>query len=114
MLLLRYVLGLQIIGAYSAAQPPFRFVATLHTQQPPVAERRGYHFVLAHPELSDIVYGCGISGELTIAKVATGSLTAVNTTVSPQLLQSRALLWHQQQLIVSNFLNSSRFISNKS
>ena len=78
---------------------------------------------------SDVVYGCGINGEvnpaarhtfrlqtdygwltrrrlrvrqLTVARVADDSLTLLNNTVAPSLLQSRAMLWYNRQLVVSN------------
>ena len=101
----------------AAAAPSFQFISALHTAPPPITERRGYHFVLAGPEPdSAIVYACGINGELTTAElvsstelgtptrgdVGTPQLMLLNTTVSPDLLQSRAMLWIGGQLVVSN------------
>ena len=87
------------------------------------SERRGYHFVLAAEDpQSDVVYGCGINGEvishrptrsepatdrnvflqLTVGRMAGDALTLLNNTVASTLLQSRAMLWYNSQLVVSN------------
>lgn len=124
------------MGRAGSSPSSFHFVATLHSQQPPVNERRGYHFVLgspptaqqfvpsaapvapkAHPTTpsSTLIFGCGINGELTIARLVVGernksgasavpaTLSMLNTSVGADLLQSRAMLWDDDgRLIVSN------------
>ena len=79
----------------------FRFVATHHTPQPPIAERRGYHFVLAAEEpSSDVVYGCGINGELAAFRSTAHELELLENTIASDLMQSRAMLWYNKQLVV--------------
>jgi hypothetical protein len=136
-----------LVSALAALAPPalsaasFRFLATLHTPQPPVSERRGYHYVLAPPPppppsqllrpaaappnardamgtSGSLVYGCGINGELTIARLtlhehdpasapavaaAGAALTVLNISVGANLLQSRAMLWDEDgRLVLAN------------
>lgn len=117
--LLSVALGLAL-GAcrpsHAAAGEPapaaFRFVATVHTPQPPITERRGYHFVLAAEDpQSAVVYGCGINGELAVFDAGASDLKLLNNTVASDLMQSRAMLWYNKQLIVSAGRNCVRCTS---
>ena len=40
--------------------------------------------------------------QLTVARMAGDALTLLNNTVASTLLQSRAMLWYNSQLVVSN------------
>ena len=49
---------------------------------------------------SAVVYGVGISGELAVFKAGADSLDLIGNTVASDLIQSRTMLWYNQQLVV--------------
>lgn len=49
---------------------------------------------------SAVVYGVGINGELAVFKAGANSLDLLDITVASDLIQSRALLWYNHQLVV--------------
>ena len=49
---------------------------------------------------SAIVYGCGINGELAVFTAGENTLQLLDNTVNSDLIQSRAMLWYNNQLVV--------------
>jgi hypothetical protein len=86
--------------------PPlaFEFVSTVLLPFPATGETRGFHFVLTDPGVSsNIVYGCGIAGEVVAIDFSDpSSPTVVGGDTGFPLIQSRTLLWDGPRLLVAN------------